>query len=287
MGSIVGAALVSHVPPLVLPEDIRNAIYGPEGTTLLDGLHRLRAEQLDAVEADTIVVFDTHWFTTVEHVVASHDERTGKYTSEELPRGMRQMPYSIRGDRELAETWEAVARADGCPVTSIDDDYLPIHYPTVNLLPFLQKNEAWVSASVVQTGTPADWLRAGRHLADAIAQLDRRVVLLASGGLSHKFWPLQEFGDHESASLDNIRSPEARSADERVIDLLQRGHHADVLAFWPAFRAFSPEGFFAHYLLMLGALGGPDCTAPGIAYSAYESTAGTGQIHLWFSPPWQ
>jgi len=38
---------------------------------------------------------------------------------------------------------------------------------------------------------------------------------------------------------------------------------------------------------MVGALGGSACTAPGVKYSAYESAAGTGQVHLWFDPPWQ
>jgi hypothetical protein len=91
-----------------------------------------------------------------------------------------------------------------------------------------------------------------------------------------------EFADHETADLANIVTPEARAADERVIALLEAGDHQGVLDFWPEFRRVSPEGFFAHYLLMLGALGGPSCTTPGVRYSAYESTAGTGQVHIWF-----
>jgi hypothetical protein len=39
---------------------------------------------------------------------------------------------------------------------------------------------------------------------------------------------------------------------------------------------------FAHYLMMVGALGGAACDVPGVPYSDYESAAGTGQIHLWF-----
>ena len=48
------------------------------------------------------MVFDTHWFTTVEFVVSAHERRAGCYTSEELPRGMAQMPYELTGDPELA-----------------------------------------------------------------------------------------------------------------------------------------------------------------------------------------
>jgi 3,4-dihydroxyphenylacetate 2,3-dioxygenase len=283
MGDIVGAAIVSHVPPIVMDPTIVAALYGPQGTTLMDGLHRLRAEELDPRDVDTIVVCDTHWFSTVEHIMTSHDHREGRYTSEELPRGMCQVPYSYRGDRELAERWEALGNArDDTRVLACDDPYLPVHYATLNLQPFLQRDEAWVSLSIVQTGTPADWLLAGELLRQAVAELDRRVVVLASGGLSHRFWPLMEFADHETADLANIVTPEARAADERVIALLEAGDHQGVLDFWPEFRRVSPEGFFAHYLLMLGALGGPSCTTPGVRYSAYESTAGTGQVHIWF-----
>ena len=98
MGEIVGAAIVSHVPPIVMNDADLADLYGPAGTTLIDGLHRLRRERLDALDVDTIVVFDTHWFTTVEHIISSHARRSGIYTSEELPRGMCQMPYDLVGD---------------------------------------------------------------------------------------------------------------------------------------------------------------------------------------------
>jgi len=285
MGEIVGAAIVSHVPPIVMPDSVIAELYGPEGTTLVDGLHRMRSERLDALEVDTVVVLDTHWFTTVEHIMTSHDRRTGIYTSEELPRGMRQRAYDFPGDRELAETWAHIgSQRDDTRVLACDDPYLPIHYPTTNLLPFLQRDEAWVSMGICQTGTPDDWMLAGQLLAEAVAQLDRRVVLLASGGLSHRFWPMREFALHETADPSHIRTPAARAADEHVLELLEAGDHAAVIDGWPQYRGFSPEGFFAHYLIMVGALGGRACTVPGTRYSAYESAAGTGQVHIWFDP---
>lgn len=286
MGSIVGAGLISHVPPLVMPEAIRRELNNGEDTTLYQGLHDLGAERLRPLGADTVVVVDTHWFTTVEHIVTSHDRRFGLFTSEELPRGMCQMPYDMPGDRELAEAWsgEAAGRDDTW-ITAIDDPHLPVHYPTINLLPFLQGDEAWVSASICQTAEPDDFLLFGELLAQAVADLDRRVVVLASGGLSHRFWPLRQFRDHEGADPAlHLRTPEARAADERVIDCLVKGDHAGVLDYLPEFSTHAPEGFFGHYLTMVGALGGTACTAPGEQFGRYESVAGTGQVHLWFSP---
>ncbi len=286
MGEIVGAALVAHIPPIVWPRDERVALYGGTDTTLVEGLHRLRAECVDRLRPDTIVVFDTHWFSTVEHIVSAHERRTGFYTSEELPRAMAGVPYDLPGDPELARAVAALAEGrDDTWVLACDDPHLPIHYPTVNLTGFLQGPEAWVSVSVCQTAELDDWLLFGSLLAEAIAGLDRRVLLLASGGLSHRFWPLRQFRDHETADLVHIRTPEARAADEAVLERLCAGDHAAVIDGWAAYRQFSPEGFFAHYLMMVGALGGRACRAPGRMYSAYESAAGTGQAHVWFERP--
>ncbi len=284
MGDIVGAALVSHVPPLVLPEEIRRELNDGEDTSLFAGLHQLRAEKLAPLDADTIVVIDTHWFTTIEHIVASHEHRHGLYTSEELPRGMSQMPYDFHGDPELAEVWAGMADdRDDTWITAIDDPYLPVHYPTLNLLPFLQGDEKWVSAGVCQTADAEDFMLFGKLLADAIAQVDRRVVILASGGLSHRFWPLREFRDHEAANPDlHLRSPEAAAADRNVIAKMLAGDHGGILDFVPEFNQHSPEGYFGHYLTMLGALGARECTATGTQFGEYEAVAGTGQAHIWF-----
>ena len=284
MGTIVGAALVSHVPTLVLPEAVRREMNNGEDTTLFAGLHALRAEKLAPLEADTVVVIDSHWATTIEHIVTSHDRRTGVYTSEELPRGMAQVPYDMPGDRELAEAWAATADGrDDTWITAIDDPHLPVQYPTLNLLPFLQGDERWISSGICQTGEPDDFLLYGELLAKAVEATDRRVVILASGGLSHRFWPLRQFRQHEGADPDlHVRTPEAAAADRQVLAWLTRGDHASVIDFVPEFRQHAPEGKFGHYLTMIGALGGAGCTLTGEQFGDYEAVAGTGQAHVWF-----
>ena len=211
MGEIVGAALVSHVPPIVWPDAERIDLYGGVDTSLVAGLHRLRSERLDRVRADTVIVFDTHWFTTVEHIVSAQERRTGSFTSDELPRAMRDVAYDMPGDPVLAHAVASLAaERDDTWILACDEPSLPVHYPTINLLGYLQRDERWMSVGICQTGTPDDWLLFGELLAAAVGGLDRRVVLLASGGLSHRFWPLREFRLHETADPANIVTPEAR-----------------------------------------------------------------------------
>jgi 3,4-dihydroxyphenylacetate 2,3-dioxygenase len=288
MGEIVGAGLLAHVPTIMLPERTRRELNDGEDFSLVPGLERLRLEVFETLDYDTVVVLDSHWATTVEFVVTAQPRRAGLFTSEELPRGMCRIPYDWPGDPELA-----CAMADAAPkretwVTAIDDPYLPVFYATVNPWHYLGRglpDKRWVSVSVCQTGDTEDFLRAGRALGDAIAAVDRRVVLIASGALSHTFWPLRELRKHESASLDSIRTPQARDADLQRIAWFEVGEHARVLETMPEFLKVKPEATFSHYLQMIGALGESAVTARGRRYGEYENSVGTGQVHIWFDRP--
>ena len=286
MGEIVGAGIVSHVPTIMLPEETRLEINDGKEISLVPGLRRLRSEVLDRLRPDTIVVMDTHWEVTFEHIVTSHDRRAGIFTSHELPRGMRQIPYDMPGDPELARGLEKQAAGrDDTWVLACDDPYLPIFYGTVNIWSFLNGGERWVSVGINQCGQTEDFLLLGELLGRAISESDRRVVLLASGGLTHRFFPFRQLRGRESSSLDNIITPEARQADEHVLSLLEAGDHAGVIEWMPEYKRFGPEGRFGHYLIVAGALGGPACRAPGERFSEYEAAVGTGQVHVWFERP--
>ncbi len=288
MGEVVGAGLLAHVPTIMLPEHIRKELNDGQEISLVPGLRRLRTEVFDQLDYDTVIVLDSHWATTVEFVVTSHDRRAGLFTSEELPRGMTRIPYDFSGDPELAHLIGESGEEAGTWMTPIDDPYLPIFYATVNLWDFLGRGLAdkrWISVSVCQTGDTEDFLRAGRAIKAAIARSDRKVLLIASGALSHTFWPLRELRNHEASDPKHVFTPQARAADEQRIRWFEAGDHAQVLATMPEFLTYKPEARFAHYLMMIGALGEESVVAPGRLYSAYENSIGTGQVHLWFDRP--
>jgi 3,4-dihydroxyphenylacetate 2,3-dioxygenase len=288
MGEVVGAGLLAHVPTIMLPRAEREALNDGAEISLVPGLERLRREVFEALDYDTVVVLDSHWFTTVEFVIAAHDVRAGLFTSDELPRGMRRIPYDWRGDPELAHAVAANGEKYGTWITAIDDPYLPLYYATVNLWAYLGRglDKRWVTMSnTAQTGDTEDFLRAGRALGEAIAQADRKVILLASGALSHTFWSLRELRNHEASDPVHIRTPEAKAADLARIGWFEAGDHRRVLDTMPEFLKVRPEAKFAHYLTMIGALGEHSVTAPGRRFSEYENAIGTGQMHLWFDRP--
>jgi 3,4-dihydroxyphenylacetate 2,3-dioxygenase len=238
MGEVVGAGLIAHVPTIVLPEDIRRELNNGEDTTLVAGLHQLRREVFETLDYDTVVVLDSHWATTVEFVVTAQERRKGLFTSEELPRGMSQRPYDFLGDPELAELIASKAKDHATWITAIADDHLPIFYATTNLWEFLGQgfqDKRWISIGVCQTADTEDNLRLGRALGDAIADSDRKVVLLASGALSHTFWPLRELRKHEAAGIEHIFTPDAAAADAQRMQWFEAGDHGRVLDKMPEF----------------------------------------------------
>lgn len=287
MGEVAGAGLLAHVPTIMLPRTDRLELNDGKEISLVTGLERLRRAVFEALDYDTVVVFDSHWHTTVEFVVAAHQVRAGLFTSDELPRGMCRIPYDWAGDPELAHAMADQADARGTWITPVDDPYLPVHYATVNLWRYLGSGLArrWVSVSTAQTGDTEDFLRAGRALRQALDLLPRKVLLIASGALSHTFWSLRELRAHEASDPGHVRTAAARAADMARIDWLTAGDHARVLRTMPEFLRFRPEARFGPYLMMLGVLGEEAVTAPGRLFGDYENSVGTGQAHIWFDRP--
>ena len=287
MGEVVGAGFLSHVPTIMLPLETRLELNEGKEISLVPALKALREEKFATLDYDTVIVLDSHWFTTVEFIVASQDRRAGLFTAEELPRGMCRIPYDWRGDPELANAIAAEAEGQGTWITPIDDQYLPLYYPSINLWSYLGKglDKQWISMSVCQTGDTEDFLRVGRAIGEAIKKTDRKVIIIATGSLSHTFYPLRELRQHEASDPSHIFSREAFEADQQRLQWFADGRHDLVLQTMDEFMPFRPEGKFAHYLMMAAALGEQEFCAPGVQISDYENSIGTSQVHVWFDRP--
>lgn len=283
MGDIVGAGLLSHAPVIMFPEEMRLQENGGRDFTLVTGLERLRSEVIEAADYDTVIVFDSHWATTTEAAITSHARREGLFTSDEMPGAISRLPYDVPGDPELAGAVAEFAEKRALWVSANDDPYLPIHYATLNLWTYLGKpDKPWVSVSVCQTATTEDFLRMGACIGEAIGSIDRRVLLVASGGLSHRFWPLAELRNRMAGDPAHIVTAEARAADEQRIAWLEEGRHDRVIGTMPEYLRYAPEARFGHYLMLAGALGGESWRGRGRRFGEYENGIGTGQVHVWF-----
>jgi 3,4-dihydroxyphenylacetate 2,3-dioxygenase len=284
MGEIVMAAVVAHQPMVMVPRDVRVALGGTGAdTTLIEPGYRRLREAFAEAGVDTLVIVDTHWFTTTEHVIAGAAGFAGHYTSDEMPRNICDLPYDYPGAPDLAEAWHRVGKERQLHTINVTTASLPQHYATLNLVQHLRSHERVLSCGVVQTASMQYYVALGEALAEAVRRVPGRVAVLGSGGMSHEFWPLDVIRERFGYDASNVISREAREMDARILELWQRGDHETVLALYPDYqRRFHPEGRFAHYLTALGAMGGKACTIPGVQLSDYENAVGTGQVIVVF-----
>lgn len=286
MGHIVGAALVSHHPGLMQCEEFRRLMGNGEDSDLIPGYARLRAK-IEAAKPDVVIVFDSHWFTTGYHLVDGAARYTGNFISDEMPWYLHGVPYDYRGHPELALAIEAVSREQGGYNRVINHPELGKQYATINLVKHLRLEQADIPVVTVSSCQNCDWshfLKSGEAIGEAIRRSDLNVLLLASGALSHKFNGIDWKPNHPRIFHEsNVSRPENIASDKAAIALMEQGRHDTVLERWDDdYRKKPWEAFGAHYLQMLGAMGGAACQSKGEALSAYENARGTGNIHMWF-----
>ncbi|SRR5579875_82259 len=289
MAEVAAAIFTTHVPRLMIRDPAaRKAYMGRDVSTFYDAMERLERERLRHLKFDTFLLFDTHWFTTLDYVINAHPRLSGIYTSEELPAMLHDLPYDYAGDPELAGAIERAARERGMHALASAHRNLPIHYPTLTVMAYLnpQANRAVLSVGVCQTASVVNDLNFGAAIGEALRTIDRRVVLVASGGLSHKFWDYDHARERASASPDDISSADNRAFDERIMRWFRAGRHDEVIAHAQEFRErCTPEGRFSHYLMMAGAMGAERWNWRGEQFGRYEAALGTGQAIFFFAPP--
>lgn len=289
MGEIVAAIFTTHVPRLMIHDpEARRAYMGKNVTTFYDAMEQVERERLRALEFDTFVLVDTHWFTTIEYVLNAQPRLKGLYTSEELPQMIHDYAYDYAGDPELAAAIAESARRHDVRAIAASYATLPLHYPTLNVMHYFNPTakRRVLSIGVCQTANITNDLAFGAAAGEAIRASDRRVVFVAAGGMSHRFWDYDRVLQHASASPEEISSLGNRVYDEKLMGWFKAGRHDEILRAAPEYRAqCAPEGRFSHYLMMAGAMGGEAWNWRGDQFGRYEAALGTGQAIFYFAPP--
>ena len=289
MGEIVAAVFTTHVPRLMIfGEAERKAYMGRGVTTFYDAMEKLYRERIAGLDFDTFLIFDTHWFTTIQYILNAFPRLEGVYTSEEAPELLHEHEYRYEGDPELAQAIVATAKENNMRALASTYRGMVVHYPTLVPMAYFnpERNHRVLSIGVCQIASVQNDIAFGRAVGKGIRRSNRRVVLVAAGGMSHRFWGYDQVLDHTSADPVHISSPENREYDDRIMNMFRCGDHAGVIGLAEEYRKrCAPEGRFAHYLMMIGALGEGAFTVPGMQYGNYEAALGTGQVIFWFDVP--
>ena len=279
MGELVYAAKVTHVPSIWLSEHsekhrgIRdNAIRG------LKECGR-RARQRGA---DTYVVFDVHWIVNQGFHCNANEKLAGNFTSHELPHFLGDMEYDYRGDPDLARAIAEAARDDDLRALAHDVPGLGVEYGTLIPMHFMNPDSSVrvLSVAANQYASVEENRRFGQAVAKAIETSDRRVAVLASGSLSHQFFP----NSASAAGLDAVNGEFNRQVDLRVLELWRDGRIAEFLAMLPDYiERCHGEASMADTSMLFGVLGWDDYAGRGELIGEYFGSSGTGQCNVEFS----
>ena len=193
---------------------------------LIAGYARLR-DKIAAARPDVVMIFDSHWFTTGYHLVDGGARYQGTYISDEMPWYLHGVPYDYRGHPRWRMAIEAVSREQGGYNRAICHPELGRQYADDQPRQAAALESTDVPVVTVSSCQNCEWphfLKSGEAIGEAIRRSDLRVVLLASGALSHKFneidWkPKHPRIFHES----NVSRPENIASDKGAIELFAAG----------------------------------------------------------------
>ena len=281
MGELVLAAKMTHVPTLQRSEQ-EGRLKGTRQAAI-DG-HLEIARRARALGVDTVVICDTHWLVNAGFHVNANHRFEGLLTSSEFPQFIRDLPYAHRGNPELGDAIAARATELGVYTLAHHLDSLDLEYGTLVPMHFMSREHDMRVVSVAAFCTVHDHDESrlvGQAIREAIEASDSRVLLVASGSLSHRIWSNRDYAPNNGTFT--ISSEFNRQVDLMVLEMWQRGDHATFLKMLGDYaRHCSGEGAMHDTAMLYGALGWDAYQGRCEMVTPYFPSSGTGQVNVIF-----
>ena len=283
MGELVLAAKMTHVPTLQMSEQ-EGPIKGKRQAAI-DG-HLEIARRAKALGVDTVVICDTHWLVNAGFHINANEKFEGLLTSSEFPQFIRDLPYSHRGNPALGDAIAQRATELGVYTLSHHLDSLDLEYGTLVPMHFMAREHDMKVVSVAAFCTVHDHDESrlvGQAIREAIEASDAcgKVLLVASGSLSHKIWSNKDYAPNNGTFT--ISSEFNRQVDLMVLEMWKRGDHATFLKMLGDYaRHCSGEGSMHDTAMLYGALGWDAYSGQCEVVTEYFPSSGTGQVNVLF-----
>ncbi|BDC94754.1 AmmeMemoRadiSam system protein A [Treponema bryantii] len=256
--SIIAAFMVPH-PPMIVPEVGRGSENQVEKTIKA---YEKVADEIAALKPETIIISSPHsiMYSDYFHISPGGGAR-GSFADFGAP----QVKFDVDYDEELVNLLNARAEASNFPAGTLGEKRPELDHGTMVPLWFITKK--YKDFKLVRTGLSGyDLLKHyeyGMMIKDAIESLDRRVVYVASGDLSHK---LQDYGPYGFAE-------EGPVYDKRIMEVCSGGRFGELFDFEENFCEKAAECGHKSFVIMAGALDGRAVEAT--QYS-HEDVTGVG-----------
>lgn len=281
MGEIVLAAKVTHVPTMLMSEQ-PGRVFGTRAQAIAG--HVEIARRAKALGADTVVICDTHWVVNAGYHINANSHFKGVFTSNEFPQFIQNMEYEYEGNAALGDLIAEKAREKGVYTLSHHIDSLELEYGTLVPMRFMSRSGDFKVVSIAAWCTVHSHessAKLGAAIREAVEASDSKVLLVASGSLSHKIWANEDY--EKNNGTFTISSEFNRQMDLRVLELWQKGEIATFLKMLKDYADFCcGEGSMHDTAMLFGALGGENYQGKGELIGEYFPSSGTGQANVVF-----
>ncbi len=255
---VLAAFMVPH-PPLIVPNVGRGGEKQIQKTT--DAYTRV-AEEIAALAPDTIVISSPHSEMYYDYFhISPGESASGSFARFRAP----EVHFTEKYDSEMVSEICRLAKECSLPAGTKGELYPELDHGTMVPLYFIRQK--YSGGKIVRIGLSGlsykDHYKLGQLVSSAADKLNRRIVYVASGDLSHK---LQAYGPYGFAK-------EGPEYDERIMDVCSRGAFSELFDFSEEFCDKAAECGHRSFLIMAGALDGLNVKAT--QYS-HEDVTGVG-----------
>ena len=281
MGEIVLAAKMTHVPTMLMSEQ-EGPIQGKRQPAI-EGHYEIarRAKELGAT---TVIICDTHWVINAGFHINANARFEGLFTSNEFPQFIQDLPYAYDGNPEMGDAIAKIASDKGVYTLAHHLDSLELEYGTLVPMRFMSREHDMKVVSIAAWATVHghDESRlVGEAIREAVETSDEKVLLVASGSLSHKIWANKDYAANNGTFT--ISSEFNRQMDLHVLEMWKNGDHATFLKMLGDYANFCcGEGSMHDTAMLYGALGWDKYDAKCEVVSPYFPSSGTGQVNVIF-----
>lgn len=256
--SIVAAFMVPH-PPMIVPEVGRGSEKQVEKTIKA---YQKVADEIAALKPETIIISSPHSVMYADYFhISPGAGAAGSFASFGAP----QVQFDVDYDQELVELLADKASAARFPAGTLGEKSRELDHGTMVPLWFILKK--YKDFKLVRTGlSGCDLLKHyeyGTMIKDAVEELGRKVVYVASGDLSHK---LQDYGPYGFAE-------EGPLYDSRIMDVCSGARFGELFDFDENFCEKAAECGHKSFVIMAGVLDGKAVDA---AQYSHEDVTGVG-----------
>lgn len=261
---IIKTYMVPH-PPLIIPEIGKGGEIEIKKTT---ESYEIVAKEISEIKPDTIIISSPH---TIMYGDYFHITNANKVSGDFSNFNASNISFEEEQDIELIEEIENISNKYNFPAGRTKD--IELDHGTMIPLYFIRKYYKEGKIIVLgPSGLPLiDNYMMGIIIKEAVNNLNKKVVYIASGDLSHK---LQTYGPYGF-------SEEGVEYDKRIMEVCSNTNFNELLNFEESFLDKASECGHRSFTIMAGTLDGLNVKSK---YLSHEDITGVGYGIITFTP---